>query len=145
VNTHFIGSADIAVALPPSAAMSLFTPEGERAWAGKNGWDPRYPVPSRSAGAGAVFTTRHGADTTVWVMVDHEPDRVRYARVTPGRLAGTAEVRALPASGATTNVRVTYDLSALSEDGARELARFAAHYHAEIARWADDIAQSLEV
>jgi hypothetical protein len=143
VTTHFTGSSDITVALPPPDAMTLFTPEGERSWAGKDGWNPRYPVPSRTVGAGAVFTTQHQGRLTIWVIVDQQPDRIRYARVTPHGLAGTVEVRALSGSRAATTVRVTYDLTALTDAAAAELAGFAAGYHAEIDKWASDIAESL--
>jgi hypothetical protein len=143
VTTHFTGSSDITVALPPPDAMTLFTPEGERSWAGKDGWNPRYPVPSRTVGAGAVFTTQHQGRLTIWVIVDQQPDRIRYARVTPHGLAGTVEVRALSGSRAATTVHVTYDLTALTDAAADELAGFAAGYHAEIDTWASDIAASL--
>ena len=63
MTAHFRRSADLSVALPSAATMVLFTPEGERRWAGKGGWDPHYPVPSRTVGVGTVFTTRHGART----------------------------------------------------------------------------------
>jgi hypothetical protein len=135
MSTHVTRSTDIRVALPPLAAMGLFTTEGERSWAGMDGWDPHYPDPSRIVGVGAVFTTRHRERTTTWVMVDHWPHRVRYARVTPDCLAGTVEVRALAGSGAGTTLQVTYDLTALTDDGVDELARFAAGYDTEIATW----------
>lgn len=143
VTAHFTGSSDITVALPLPDAMTLFTPEGERSWAGQDGWDPRYPVPSRTAGAGAVFTTQHRGHLTIWVIVDHEPGRIRYARVTPHGLAGTVDVRALSGSRAGTAVRVTYDLTALTDAAIDELAGFAAGYHAWIDTWASDIDESL--
>ena len=143
MTVHFTASADLSVPLPPAAAMDLFTPEGERSWAGHGGWDPHYPIPTRTSGAGAVFTTRHGIRTTIWVMVDHTADRVRYARVTPDGLAGTVEVSALSGSSTGTQLRVTYDFTALTDDAADELARFAAGYHAEIATWERHIADSL--
>ena len=143
MTTHFTASRDITVPLPPPDAMALFTPEGERSWAGKDGWDPHYPVPSRTAGSGAVFTTGHQGRLTVWVMADHQPDRVRYARVTPHALAGTVEVRALSRTRTGTTVRVTYDLTALTDAATGELAAFAAGYHAEIDTWASDITDSL--
>lgn len=143
MTAHFTASADISVALPPTAAMTLFTPEGERSWAAGDGWDPHYPVPSRTAGVGAVFITRHGTRTTIWVMVDHNRHGVRYVRVTPDGLAGTVEVHTLGGSTADTQLRVTYDLTALTDDAVDELARFAAGYHAEIAGWASTIAESI--
>ena len=82
-------SHTVRVPLPVERALHLFTPVGERAWA--PGWDPVFPAGESGDGAapGTVFLT--GAST--WVVVDRAPDRVRYARVTPGVRAGTVEVR----------------------------------------------------
>jgi hypothetical protein len=86
-----------------------------------------------------VFTTRHGLRVTTWVMVDQQPDRVRYARVAAHSLAGTVEVRVLAGTEKDSDVQVSYDLTALTKDGQHELARFAAGYAAEIRSWAADI------
>ena len=134
-------AAEFTVALPREQTMALFTAEGERAWAG-DGWDPRFLSPERRDGPGAVFTTGHSGHTT-WVMVDHGPERVRYARVTDGLTAGTIAVEVVAADVDATRVRVTYDLTALSPDGERWLAHFDAGYSAEIASWADDIARAI--
>ena len=83
-------ATDITVDLPPEQAMALFTPEGERRWA--EGWDPRYPEPDRRERAGAVFTTGHEGHQTTPMMVNHEPGKVRYARVTQSITAGTVAV-----------------------------------------------------
>ncbi len=126
--------------------MALFTAEGERAWAG-DGWDPTFPSPERRDGPGAVFTTEHSGHTT-WVTVDHQPDRVRYARVSDGLTAGTIAVEVVAADADAevdvTRVRVTYDLTALSAAGERWLEHFDAGYGAEIASWADDIARAIK-
>jgi len=143
MTAHVRRSADIHVALPPDATMALFTPEGERQWVGDR-WDPHYPVASRTVGAGTVFTTRHEARTTLWVMVDHEPRRVRYARVTPEGLAGTVEVSVVSEDATGTDVRVTYDLTALTQHAVDELEGFSAGYDAEIASWGVHIAESLD-
>jgi hypothetical protein len=143
VTPHFIGTSDITVALSPPDAMTLFTPEGERSWAARDGWNPHYPDPSRTCGTGAVFTTQHETGQTVWVMTDHEPDRVRYARVSPKGLAGTVEVRVRFGSHISTTLQVTYDLTALTDAAADHLAEFADGYQTEIATWATDIADSL--
>ena len=76
-------------------------------------------------------------------MVDDDPRRVRYARVTPEGLAGTVEVSVLSESAAGTDVRVTYDLTALTAHAVDDLAQFTTDYDAEIAGWATDIADSL--
>ena len=125
--------AELTVAAPLSAAMTLFTAEGERRWA--DGWDPSYPAPERREGAGAVFATAHGVTETTWVMVEHERDRVAYARVTPGVCAGTVSVQALGSHDDHTRVRVTYDLTALSAEGEAWLAEFDDGFAGHIAGW----------
>jgi hypothetical protein len=142
VTTHFVDSSEFTVALPPPDAITLFTPEGERSWAGRS-WNPSYPDPSRALGVGAVFNTRHQTRLTIWVIVDQEPYRLRYARVTPDGLAGTVDVRVRPGSPGSTTVQVTYDLTALTDAAVDELAEFAAGYQTEIGTWAIAIAESL--
>jgi hypothetical protein len=134
-------TAELTVGLPREQAMAMFTAEGERRWA--EGWEPHYPEPARREGPGAVFTTAHGAQETTWVMIDHHPDGVRYARVTHGMTAGTVAVDVLSSDENSTHVAVTYDLTALSPDGEHWLAAFDAGYDAEIATWASDIASAI--
>lgn len=134
-------ATEIIVDLPPEQAMALFTPEGERRWA--DGWDPHYPEPNRREGAGAVFTTAHGGHQTTWIMVDQGPESVRYARVTESMTAGTVEVELVKPGTHSTQVRVTYDLTALTPAGERWLEDFGAHYDAAIGEWATEIAAAL--
>ena len=133
---------EFTVALPRDATMALFTAEGEREWAA-DGWNPRFLSGERRDGSGAVFTTEHSGHTT-WVMVDHRPECVRYARVTDGLTAGTIAVEVVGADADRTQVRVTYDLTALSAEGDRWLEHFDAGYAAEIASWASDIADAIQ-
>ena len=126
-------SAEITVALPLTEAMALFTAEGERRWA--DGWDPWYPAPERRDGPGAVFATAHATTETTWVMVEHECERVAYARVTPGLSAGTVGVQALGFDDGRTRVRVSYDLTALSAQGEAWLAAFDDGFTDHIAGW----------
>jgi hypothetical protein len=135
-------TAEITVELPRDQAMMLFTPEGERRWA--DGWNPDYPQPDRREGPGAVFTTAHGEHQTTWIMVDHAPDRIRYARVAHGTSAGTVTVEVVSSREHDTKLRVTYDLTALSAAGETWLQEFGAAYHAELAGWATEIAASLQ-
>ena len=134
-------ATEITVGLAPEQALALFTPEGERRWA--DGWDPHYPEPDRREGPGAVFTTGHGAHQTTWIMVDHTPGGVRYARVTEGMTAGTVEVEVVGSRERSTQVRVTYDLTSLSPAGELWLEAFDADYDAEIGDWATEIAVAL--
>jgi hypothetical protein len=134
-------AAEITVGLPREQAMALFTPEGERRWA--EGWQPRYPEPARREGPGAVFTTEHGAGQTTWIFVDQQPERIRYARVVDGMTAGTIGVDVVAASDDATQVRVTYDLTALTSEGEAWLGRFEANYDEAIASWSTEIAAAL--
>jgi hypothetical protein len=135
-------AAELTVALPREQAMELFTPEGERRWA--DGWDPQYPEPRRREGPGAVFTTRHGGHDTTWIVVDQQPGSIRYTRVVHGMTAGTIAVDVVGSHERATNVRVTYDLTALTAAGQRWLEAFGEHYQTEIAEWSTEIAAALQ-
>jgi hypothetical protein len=128
----------IRVALPPDEAFRLFTPRGERDWAA--GWEPRFPAPTTDdTEPGTVFETQSHAGTTTWLVIDREQGRrVSYARVVPGVNAGTVTVTLEPAGGHS-EVTVAYDLTALTEAGARQLRQFAADYPAYLESWRDDI------
>ena len=129
------------VRLPPGVAapLSLFTPEGERAWAA--GWDPQYPARAADdSEPGTVFQTRHGAHLGTWIVASREPGRsIRYTRVIADQDAGTVTVTL----DSETQVTVGYDLTALSEPGAAHLAQFAASYPQFLAHWEQAIAAAL--
>ena len=65
---------------------------------------------------------------------------MRYARVTPGVSAGTVAVTTLDAEPTRTRVRVGYDLTALSPDGASWLETFAEGFATYIEHWETAIA-----
>ncbi|MGA2927653.1 MAG: SRPBCC family protein [Solirubrobacteraceae bacterium] len=142
MSTTLHRSAEITLRLPREHAMPLFTAEGERRWA--EGWEPHYPDPTRRDGPGAVFTTAHGSHQTTWIMVDHQPEHIRYARVTPGVTGGTVAVDVLASDGQLTRLSVTYDLTALGPAGETWLESFDAAYASEIASWATDIAAAID-
>jgi hypothetical protein len=137
-----VRATEITVELPAEEAMKLFTPEGERRWA--DGWDPQYPEADRREGPGAVFTTGHGGHQTTWIMVDHSPRSVRYARVTEGMTAGTVAVDVVGSREHSTRVRVTYDLTALTNTGESWLDAFDADYDTAIGGWSTEIAAGLQ-
>ncbi len=117
-------------------AMFLFTPRGEKLWA--EGWDPLFPAPADDdTEPGTVFETTHGPQRTTWVVCAREPGRsVRYARIAHGKNAGTVTVT-LDDPGAAT---VDYDLTALSDEAAADLAEFAARYPQFLQHWEQAIA-----
>ena len=82
-----------------------------------------------------MFVTAAHNRTTIWVVVERADDSVRYARITPGHLAGTVEVHLRRGEA-----EVTYDLTALTADAQHELDEFAAGYDAFTAEWERSIA-----
>jgi hypothetical protein len=104
------------LAIPAAQAFDLFTAEGERQWVA--GWDPVILSACGALRPGAVFLTDHGGESTIWTVIaaGRGAGRLHYSRVSPGRRAGTVEVRIAPAkSGA--SIHVAYDMTALGPDG----------------------------
>ena len=128
--------------VPPAEAIELFTPSGERRWA--EGWDPSFPAPvADETEPGTVFETdAHGSLT--WVVVDRENGRrMRYAVVAPGIRAGTIDVACADDGSGRTVATVIYDMTALSSDGERWLAEFAAGYDRYMDHWRDAIGAAI--
>jgi hypothetical protein len=139
------GRFDLPV--PPADALSLFTPEGERAWAGP-AWNPVYPDSDAAAddsAPGTVFTTEsHGGDAT-WVVVERTQSAVRYARFVPGRIAGTIAVCCDPgAADGETEVTVVYDVTALGPEGAELVQHLRGDYGDFIGDWRREIVAALD-
>ena len=131
---RFRNTITISVPLPADDAMALFTARGERRWV--EGWNPEFPAGEPSEeGDGTVFVTTANGRSTYWVVAVKDADRVRYARTTPGFAAGIVEVRLRRSDARSTQVDVTYDLSALTRDGATELDDLAARYDEDIRAW----------
>ena len=122
------------LAAKPEQAFQYFTPLGEKLWV--PGWDPYFPGDDET-----VFETSHGAQRTTWVMVDSTPgERIRYARVARGLSAGTVEVTLKENPAGASEVTVTYELAALSDEGREHLHHFASSYEAYMRSWREAIA-----
>jgi hypothetical protein len=76
-------------------------------------------------------------------MVDNEPGRVPYARVTEGMAAGTVAVDVVGSREHSTQVSVTYDLTALTHAGENWLEASDADYDAATGDSATEIAAAL--
>jgi hypothetical protein len=136
-------TGQVAVALPPGEALRLFTPTGERRWV--KGWRPRFPAPvADDSEPGTVFETDSHGERTIWVVVDRQDHRISYARITPGSRAGTVTVTVADDLRGGTTAEVTYELTALSPQGARELHGFAGGYTQFLQSWEDAIAAQLD-
>ena len=135
-----MASGHFEVALSAGEAISLFTPEGERAWV--PGWAPAYASGEPSETPGAVFTTEVDGGYTIWLIL--EIDRVgctaAYARVTPEHHAGTVRVGCADAAAGGCVVTVTYDMSLLPGADPAELDVYGdAQFKAMMAEWAGAI------
>ena len=133
----------IQVDLPPGEAFRLFTPRGEEDWV--HGWHPRFLVPvTDDTEPGTVFETHAHGHYATWLVTNREPGkRISYARVIPGEQAGTVTVT-LGAAGASTEVAVVYDLTALTGTASVRLCEFADSYPAYLQSWQDAIAAWLD-
>jgi hypothetical protein len=139
---RFRDTVTINVPLPPNQAMRLFTARGERDWV--DGWEPHFPAGEPTEeDEGTVFITTTDGRPTFWVVAGRSSRSVRYGRVTPGLHAGTVEVRGRRSNAGWTEADITYDLTALTPDGAAALDRLAAHYKEDITAWQQAIRAAL--
>jgi hypothetical protein len=136
-------SGVVPVALPADEAFAFFTPSGERAWA--QGWEPEFPASSEDeTEPGTVFEVAHDGRRSTWVVAACVPGRsITYARTTVSDRAGLVRVECAPAGDGTTDARVTYDLTALTEDAEQVLEEFAASYAAFLEHWRVAIAAAI--
>jgi hypothetical protein len=124
----------------PADAIGLFTAEGERRWI--PGWVPEYPeAGAEHDAAGTVFIRRDHGGPQTFIVVENGPLLRRYARVTDNVTAGTIEVTC-ESAGEGTLVRVAFDLTALSPEGAAWLDAFASGYDGMMTLWRDWITAS---
>ncbi len=136
MNRSISHTGTLRVDAPPEHAFQLFTAPGERLWV--DGWDPRVLRGGDGRGKGAVFVTNANGDEACWIVVDYDEDALhtRYARIAPGTRAGTVEVFARDDGTGATEVEVSYELTALSDEGNEQLAAFDAETYAQmLADW----------
>ena len=141
-HAHVTLEGTVAVPLPPHEAFELFTPSGERRWAA--GWDPSFPAaPADETRPGTAFQTGD-ARLVTWVVVACErPSSITYANVSAGERAGLVRVVCAPAGRGATTATVTYEMTALSDEGDTALHAFAAHYEHYMEHWQDAIASAV--
>ncbi len=137
--------AVLTVLSPVEEAFLLFTPEGERSWAGD--WDPDYIWPATGdTTEGMVFTTRWRGRETLWVLthLDTVYHRVEYHRLTPGWFIAKVVVECHRAGPSTTRAAVRYDYTALSAEGDDLVRSFTQEAHEQmIVGWESEIRRSL--
>ncbi len=135
----------IRIAAPIAQCHRFFTPAGEELWV--DGWNPTYLFPHTGhTEKGMVFTTGSGEDFTLWNLVDFDTVNYysRYTRVTPALRTGTVEVRCKSVDDETTEVDVTYTLTALTDKGRVSLKSFEGEAFSDmIGSWQRFIEQHL--
>ena len=117
-------SGTLQVDAPPEHAFQLFTAPGEKLWI--EGWDPVVPSGGDGRAKGAVFITTAAGEKAYWVVADYDDEALhaRYSRIAPGTHAGTVEVFAHDDGSGSTEVTVTFELTALTSEGSKRLADF---------------------
>ena len=117
-------SGNLKVHAPPEHAFQLFTPPGEKLWI--DGWDPVVASGGDGRARGAVFVTNMAGEKAYWVVVDYDDEALhaRYSRIAPETRAGTVEVFARDDGSGSTEVTVTFELTALTSKGNKLLEDF---------------------
>jgi hypothetical protein len=135
---------DFTLPLTSGEALPLFTPEGERGWAGQ-GWDPIYAVQRADddgSTPGTVFATESSGGDAIWIVIERSEQSIAYARVVPGRIAGTVRVACSP-DPVGCRVRVTYDVTSLGPDGESWVREFENGFEEFLRHWRHAILASL--
>ena len=147
MNKRAICEGEFTLPLPVAEALPLFTPEGERRWAGPS-WDPVYAIPDAvqdDSAPGTVFTTESVGGRATWIVLERRDDGLSYARVAPDRIAGTISVLCeQEASPAQTRVTVRYDVTSLGPDGVAFVEQLEAGFDAFLAEWRGEILAALK-
>ena len=142
MNARAICTGHFTLPLAVEDAIPLFTPEGERRWAGSS-WDPKYAIPEAvedDSAPGTVFTTESDGGMATWIVLDRRDDGMRYARVVHDRIAGTIDVTCLQGmSSSETKVTVTYDVTSLNPDGLAFVNELEASFDAFLDSWRREI------
>jgi hypothetical protein len=85
MNARAICTGRFSLPLAVEKCEALFTPEGDRRWAGSS-WDPIYAIPEAvedDSAPGTVFTTESDGGMATWIVLERREDGMRYARVAP--------------------------------------------------------------
>jgi hypothetical protein len=140
MNAHAICKGRFTLPLVVEDVIPLFTPEGERRWAGSS-WDPTYAIPEAvedDSAPGTVFTTESDGGIATWIVLERREDGMRYARVAHNRMAGTIDVTCLPSSSSETDVSVTYDVTSLSPEGTAFVNELDSSFDTFLDSWRED-------
>ncbi len=114
-------------AAPPAQVFPLLCPVREADWV--PGWQYRmiYSL-SGVAEAGCVFATpNENGSETIWMVTEYDPAalRVAFVWVNPGLVAARIRISLVGNSQGTTDARICYTYTGLSDAGNREVERYS--------------------
>ena len=137
------GSFELDMA--PDKALPLFTGPGEKIWI--DHWEPTF-LNGNGYEKGTVFLTSHHGHKTHWLVMNYDIKALRavYVRVTPDLDMGTVEVVLESNQKGGSIVNVSYQLTALSQNGSQLLKeKFTqAKYDQMMKEWRSMIANNKE-
>jgi uncharacterized protein YndB with AHSA1/START domain len=134
---HIAHSYSQTNSAPPDQVFPLLCPVREAEWV--PGWKYRL-VHSRSGFAelGCVFITPNddGSETT-WIVTDYDPpSRIAFAWFWPGMIVTRLTIDLQPSQHNKTKSHISYEYTALSDAGERELDTYdASWYAAKMEHW----------
>jgi hypothetical protein len=106
-----------------------------------------YAIPeqvSDGAAPGTVFTTESDGGAATWIVLERRDDGMSYARVVPGRIAGTITVHCSQRAQDETRVTVRYDVTSLGPEGVDFVQQLEADYDAFLQEWRREILAGLD-
>jgi hypothetical protein len=101
------------------------------------------PIEETVPAPGTVFSTESEGGSATWIVLERRDDGMRYARIAPGRIAGTISVSCAASSPAETEVAVTYDVTSLGPEGAEFVEGLRDGYDEFLESWRQEILDGL--
>jgi hypothetical protein len=130
------------LAASPDEVFPLLCPVREAEWV--DGWDPRVVFTASGVAEQGCAWVMPGSGTAdpIWVVTRHDPaaHRVSFVKTTPDHSVGLIDIALAPAPDGGSHAEITYDYTALSEEGRRFVRAFTAeHYAAFMKAWEDSL------
>jgi hypothetical protein len=131
---------------PAELVFPLLCPVREADWI--EGWSPSLVITaSGAAERDCVFITGTGAETAIWVITEHDPERgrIEFVRTTPGTAVTRIMIDVRAVNGDRCTADVCYQHTALSAAGEQAMSTLTAeHFRGFMRIWEDRLNHYLE-